>query len=374
MENDLDCLEQKLKNGQGLPVSWMYDPEQFRYERRAVFDGAWSIVAMAHELDAPGCYATVPLDDKEIIVLRDRCGTLRGFHNVCRHRGHRLLEGRGECRVLTCPYHAWTYGLDGQLRGAPDVDLGNPETRAGLGLIPVAVEAWGPAIFANLDADAVPLSKAYPELAALIAERGIEQEPSFYLEAYETVLSDCVEFAANWKLWYDNSVECYHCGPLHSDSFSAAFDPSPDTMQIDMVGRLISYGFKGKAQHGSNGPVSTDYRSVEFYPGNFITLHDELLLIFAMRPTGPTSGRMHVWYLGRKGSEPSRVMEWIAIWQQTFEEDVSAIETQSEMLKAGTLPHLIYVRGREDPAMFINLLTLAALKTYSISGSTKLKE
>lgn len=359
---DLARLDDGLKVGRGLPVAWMYEPAQYLRERRAVFDKAWSIVATAHELSTPGRFVTAPLGAGEIVVLRDHGGVLRGFHNICRHRGHRLVEGQGDCRVLSCPYHAWTYGLDGRLRGAPDMDLSDPDTRTKLGLLPVAVEAWGPAVFVNLDAGARPIAEDYPELVELVAKRAIEPGSATYLENYTPAWSEHVDFAANWKLWYDNSVECYHCGPLHSTSFAAAFDPDPATMRIDMVGRLISYGFKGQAQAGAEGPVSTDYRSIEFFPGNFITLHDELLLIFAMRPTGPTTGRMRVWYLGRRDADPAQLDAWIALWRKTFEEDVGAIETQSEMLASGTLEHLFYVPGREDPAIFINRLTVAALK------------
>ena len=361
---DLDRIDADLTRGDGLPIAWMTDPDHYALERKAVFDPAWTIVATAHDLVRPGQFVTAPLGQGEIIILRDREGILRGFRNICRHRGHRLVEGTGDCRTLSCPYHAWTYGLDGALRGAPDVDLSDPERRQDLSLLPVAVQAWGPAIFANANPAAAPLDQSYPELSGLADTRGIAKDPEGYINDYTPAASEAHGFRANWKLWYDNSVECYHCGPLHSASFSAAFDPDPATMRIDYVGRLISYGFKGRSDASGDGPVSQDYRSVELYPGNFIVLHDELLLIFAMRPTGPDRGEMRVWYLGRTDADAKRLDDWITLWRQTFAEDIQAIETQARMLAGGDLPRLVYVPGREDPAIFINRLTVAALRRF----------
>lgn len=365
----LTRLDDRLKKGRGLPVNWMYDTDHYAFEQSAVFDRSWRIVATAHDLQVPGRFVTAPLGDAEIIVLRDQQGDLRGYHNVCRHRGHRLAQGQGTCRTLSCPYHAWTYGLDGRLRGAPGLDLSERGARKELALMPVAIEAWGPVVFANLDTDARPLNEEYPELQALVDRRGIDTHPESYLNDYTMALKERISFAANWKLWYDNNVECYHCGPLHSASFSSAFDPDPATMRIDMVGRLISYGFNGIERPESNGPVSADYRSVELYPGNFVVLHDELMMVYAMHPTGPTTGEVNIWYLGRSDADPARLSEWITLWQQTFAEDIAAIEVQAQMLPAAKLPHLVYVPGHEDTAIFINHLTLNALKAHVATAS-----
>ena len=162
-----------------------------------------------------------------VLVVRDGEGTLRGFVNVCRHRGSVLCQGEGRRETIQCPYHAWTYGLDGRLRAAPRSDREPGFDAEALGLVPVAVDTWGPFVFANPDPDAGPLGEQLGELPGLVAAGGVDVEALVF---WRRVEAD--EYDANWKICAENFLECYHCSVAHP-SFSRAIDVSPDTYTLE---------------------------------------------------------------------------------------------------------------------------------------------
>jgi phenylpropionate dioxygenase-like ring-hydroxylating dioxygenase large terminal subunit len=130
-----------------LPWSWYEDPAVARLERDRIFRRAWQYAGRRDELTAPGSYAATHVAGLPVVLTRDRDDVIRAFANVCRHRGAIVASGAGERGTLQCPYHAWTYGLDGCLRAAPRTkgEPGFPLDR--LGLVPLAVGEWGPFVF-----------------------------------------------------------------------------------------------------------------------------------------------------------------------------------------------------------------------------------
>ena len=152
-----------------LPWSWYADPEIAAREHAAIFRRAWQYAGRREELTAPGSFAAAHVAGLSVVLTRDRDDVLRAFANVCRHRGAIVASGTGERGTLQCPYHAWTYGLDGCLRAAPRSEPGFDTT--GLGLAPMAVGTWGPFVFVNPDVDAEPLEQALGDLPAIVRER-----------------------------------------------------------------------------------------------------------------------------------------------------------------------------------------------------------
>ena len=130
-----------------LPWSWYFDPDILRLEQDAIFRRSWQYVGHLGQVAEPGSYFAGRAGDVPVVVTRPQDGGLRAFLNVCRHRGTVLVEGEGKRASLQCPYHAWTYGLDGALRSAPRSD--ETEPRGELGLVPLRVETWGPFVFVN---------------------------------------------------------------------------------------------------------------------------------------------------------------------------------------------------------------------------------
>src|SRR5688500_13207559 len=208
-----------------LPFDWYSDPAVLRLERERIFRRSWQYAGRADQVSGPGSFFTCEAGDVPVVVVRDREGRLRAFVNVCRHRGSLVCEGEGRRETLQCPYHAWTYDLDGSLRAAPRSEREPGFDRAELGLVPVAVEAWGPFVFVNPDSGAAPLAETLGELPELLAGAGLELSSLRFLRRSHS------EYEANWKVCCENFLECYHCQVAHP-GFSKVVDVSVDAYEL----------------------------------------------------------------------------------------------------------------------------------------------
>jgi len=202
-----------------LPSGWYRYARVFAAEKERIFCREWLCAGREEQLAAPGACRVLDVCGESIILLRNRDGELRAFYNVCRHRGTRLcreagtqppLAGGVAAGRITCPYHQWTYDLDGRLIAAPHLS-GEPDFDKGLfSLYPVAVACWGGFVLLNLTpAQAVPL----PQQLGAVAER-TARYPLAQLRIGHTIR---YQVAANWKVLCENYNECYHCGGVHPE-------------------------------------------------------------------------------------------------------------------------------------------------------------
>jgi phenylpropionate dioxygenase-like ring-hydroxylating dioxygenase large terminal subunit len=228
-----------------LPYDSYVDPTVLRLEQERIFRRFWQYACRVDEVAEPGSFTTTVAGDVPIVIVRDRQGTLRGFVNVCRHRGSILCEGGGRRETLQCPYHAWTYDLDGSLRAAPRADHEPGFDRDGLGLVDVAVEAWGPFVFVNPDREPEPLLQYLGDLPALLAAAGVDLAA---LRFRERVEAD--EYACNWKVCVENFLECYHCAVAHP-GLAKALDVSRESYRLE-TRRWLSTQV-GPARNGGGG-------------------------------------------------------------------------------------------------------------------------
>ncbi len=192
-----------------VPWSWYSDPQILARETEAIFRRAWQYAGHLGELQGPGSYFASETGPVPIVVTLDHDGELRGFINVCRHRGAVMATGCHKRGTLQCPYHAWTYNLDGGLRAAPRSGEDHAFPAGELGLVPVSVGTWGPFVFANPDPHAEPLEQALGDLPAVVAQRGLDVSA---LRIHHRVR---YEIRANWKIALENYLECYHCPVNH---------------------------------------------------------------------------------------------------------------------------------------------------------------
>ena len=155
-----------------LPWSWYTDPAVLQLERERIFRRSWQYVGHTGDVPEPGSFAATRVGDIPVVLVRDREDTLRAFLNVCRHRGSIVCEGSGRRETLQCPYHAWTYGLDGRLITAPRGNKEGGIEKEELGLVPLQLGTWGPLIFVNPDTEAGPLDEFLDGIPERIAERG----------------------------------------------------------------------------------------------------------------------------------------------------------------------------------------------------------
>ena len=211
-----------------------------RRERDSIFADAWQYVGHGGLAAEPGSFAAVQAGHVPVVLVRDRDGELRGFLNVCRHRGHPVAAGSGKRETLQCPYHGWTYGLDGALRAAPRAGREPGFETDGVALRQVSVDTWGPLVFANPSPDAPPLVEALGRLPELVPLDGLEFR-----------LREESELAANWKVVCENYLECYHCAVAHP-GFSRLVDVSPDAYRLESGGILLSQ-FGAARETGSLG-------------------------------------------------------------------------------------------------------------------------
>jgi phenylpropionate dioxygenase-like ring-hydroxylating dioxygenase large terminal subunit len=198
--------------------------EFFALERERVFGTGWVAVGCTAQLKGPGDVLVVTVGGRSILVLRKQDGELRAFYNTCRHRGTQLLE-HGERRIkrfIRCPYHSWAYDHDGRCVGTPlftgsdippdqqaafSMDDVAAFDRADYGLLPVAVQAWGPLVFVNLDPDPEPLSGHLGDLPLRTA--------GYRLDEWDIVRTAPYEIEANYKLIAENFMEYYHLPWVH---------------------------------------------------------------------------------------------------------------------------------------------------------------
>ena len=197
-------------NAWTIPARFYTNPDVFEQEKEQIFARSWLCVGHASEVAEPNAYITREVIGESILVVRGRDRVLRAFYNVCPHRGHQLLSGDGKARnVITCPYHAWAFKLDGELAHARNCENVANFDKTKADLVPVRVEEYAGFIFINMDPDAGSVEQQLPGLQSKV----LEARPN----AGELKLAArfVTRTPANWKNIVDNYLECYHCGPAH---------------------------------------------------------------------------------------------------------------------------------------------------------------
>ncbi len=201
-------LLQSRRPGHALPQALYSDAEAFAFDMRAIFWRQWILVGLEAELPQPGAAMALSVGTSPIVVLRDRAGEIRGFHNSCRHRGAMVCPpGRSQRQVLVCPYHQWTYGLDGKLIKARRMQTDfDPDAHP---LLPIHVRRVAGAIYVCLAEDPPDFEVFAAGLAPLLAPHDLANAKL----AHEHVFVE----RGNWKLVMENARECYHCSARHPD-------------------------------------------------------------------------------------------------------------------------------------------------------------
>jgi phenylpropionate dioxygenase-like ring-hydroxylating dioxygenase large terminal subunit len=327
-----------IADGRTLPFDWYSDPAVLRLERERIFRRAWQYAGRADQLAEPGSFFTCDLGGVPVVVVRDEAHALRAFLNVCRHRGSLVCEGEGKRASLQCPYHAWTYGLDGSLRAAPRSDLVPGFDKDELGLLPVSVGAWGPFVFVNPDADAEPLEATLGELPALVAAAGLDVDA---LRFHHRAAGP--EYAANWKVCAENFLECYHCQVAHP-GFSRVVDVSVDAYVLDESPSFSTqYGPVREAWKGDfdpRGPIARGQFhflwpnvTVNLMPGH------PNLSIGPIVPTGPETTTRFLDYFVGDGVDETWTREMLEFDDQVGAEDRVLVERVQKGLRGGGVAH-----------------------------------
>jgi carnitine monooxygenase subunit len=342
-----------------LPWSWYVDPEILRREQERIFRSAWQYAGHLGQLPEPGTFFTSRAGRLLVVVTRARDGELRAFLNVCRHRGFPLADGEGRRETLQCPYHAWTYGLDGSLRAAPRSDEEPDFPMEELGLCAVAVGTWGPFVFVNPGPDPEPLADALGSMPAQVAELGLDVGELRHYVRWEA------EVEANWKIVCENFLECYHCQVAHP-GFAEVIDVSAEAYALDANGRLSS-------QFGPVRESGRDKMDVEgeLPRSQFHFLWPNLTVnIFPGRPNvsiGPvvpvtpgTTYRFLDYFFG-PGVDQAWIDDLMAFDAQVGREDKVLVEGVHRGVASGGLEHGFVMSRSEQLIGHFQQLTAAAL-------------
>jgi len=319
------------------PGSIYYDEGIFQQEMQKLFRRHWLNVGHVSQVPNPGDFFTRDIGTESVLFIRGNDGAVRGFYNVCRHRGTRIVtEERGEkLRSIVCPYHAWTYSAEGTLVGAPHTDGLEEFDKEDFGLYPVRTEVWSGFLWANLDPKARPLKEDLGNLMKLTERWGLADLRLGAKRVYEV--------DANWKILAENYSECYHCAPIHPGLNRVTPYMEGDNNAWMARGKdrgTISGGFQIFAGDYTSmtvsgytkrpplkGMMAEDRRRIYYwviFPNLFFSVHPDYLMIHRDWPRGPTHSTIECeWYfdpdtMAREDFDPSDAVD---MWDEINRQD-----------------------------------------------------
>ena len=331
MSQFLKTTQIAIDGARTLPRKYYVAPEIFAEEGEKIFTRRWLCIGREDRIAAPGDYVLQQVGSESIIVLRDQGGTVRAHYNVCRHRGTRLCEAQSGrfSETIQCPYHAWTYALDGRLIGAPSASEIEGFTKSAYPLHSVAVQSWEGFLFINLAENPEPFSLVYESL--------IGRFERFNLANLAVGRTIEYNVKSNWKLLFQNYSECYHCGPVHPPL--AKLTP-PTSGENDLVSGPVTGGFmvinegaQSLTMSGRSCGVMVgdlpeeDLNRVYYYaifPNMLLSLHPDYVMFHTLWPEAPDRTRIFCSWLFHPDSlnNPAHDPEdGIAFWDMTNRQD-----------------------------------------------------
>jgi Rieske 2Fe-2S family protein len=337
---DRAVLASQMK--QALAPRFYSSPEIFALESERIFHAQWFCVGRASQIAERGDCLTVEIAGESVLVLRGRDDMLRAFYNVCRHRGSRLIRAeplpdaadpaaQRSTRIgaaVVCPYHAWSYNLDGTVRAAPFVQFDAACPKEHFSLVSVALDTWGGFIFLNLAGDPPPLAEQVAK-----AERTLGRYPFADLRRGAQLVYDV---HANWKVILENYNECYHCGPVHPE-LCALVPAFREKGGADLAWEegiphragawtFTAAGTSARAPFpGLSETERTRHKGEVVYPNLLLSAAAEHVAAFILWPKGPELTRIaceflfHATEVGKAGFDPADVVDfWDVVNRQDW--------------------------------------------------------
>jgi len=344
-----------------LPYRWYTDPRVAEIERDRIFRRTWQYAGHLGELDGPGSYFPTHAGGLPVVVTRDGDGTLRALVNVCRHRGALVATASARRRTLQCPYHAWTYGLDGALRAAPRSDLEPCFDRDALGLLPVSVDTWGPFVFVNPDPEAEPLAAALGDLPEVVASHGLDVDALEYRQRYP------YELRANWKIALENYLECYHCAVNHPGFVDAVDDRAlrleTGPTRLSQFAPVHARALERLTPYDVRGELDTSQFHILLPAMKFnVSPGRPNLSIGPLWPVAPDRCAGYLDYFFAPGVDEAWASDLIAFDDQVGREDTALVESVQRGVASG-----IVERGRLLPESERLIASFQAKVTASLT-------
>ncbi len=268
-----------------MPARFYTDTRIYELEKDGIFYNSWCYVGHISQLNETGQYITIKIHDQNIFVIKTKNGELKAFYNVCLHRGHELLAGEGKTNIIVCPYHAWAYDFDGNLKAARNSENVEGFNKCDFTLKSVKLEVFCGMVFVNLDEQA-------PSLKSLTGN--LETEIRTYCPTVDELVfaqRDRYEVESNWKVMVDNFLECYHCHVAHKDFVDLVDMDSYRTETKGLYSAQISDAPKSlnnKAFKFEKGDVDFGYAGWFLWPNLTIWIYpgEANMSILQMNPDG----------------------------------------------------------------------------------------
>jgi len=324
------------------PAAAYVDPARHDAERRAVFARQWTVIGSAAQVGAPGAYLAASVAGFPLVVVNDG-GTLRAFHNVCRHRAGPLVDaGQGTCGRFVCRYHGWAYALDGRLTSARDfgADVGSDA----YSLVPAHVATWRGLLFVALGPDE-------PDLVAWLGPV-VGRSAGFPMETFEVTHRSSHDLAANWKVYAENYQEGYHIPLVHP-----GLNRQIDSSRYEVVTEGAATVHSAPTRDGAVTEGAWLWR----FPGFALNLYPSGMCVESFWPTGPTSTRVEYTFSFAPGT-PLEVAEGaVASSVAILDEDREICEAVQRNLASGLVRPGVLSPRHEAGVALVQALVADAL-------------
>lgn len=339
-----------------LPSRSYWAQDEYDRDLAAIWYRNWIMVCRAADIAQPLDYRTIRIGTQEIVVLRDDGGEVRAFHNTCRHRGSQLCQsqaGRLKARLLTCPYHAWSYSLRGDLVRVPSTTLPAGFRKEDHPLYRVAVAVWRGLVFVNLAAEPSPIEEAFDPESGDLSNWPLEELVSGHV--FRKVM------ACNWKIFWENYNECLHCPGVHKHLsnlvpiFSRGLMARQDDPEWERHADSQAPEFSGRLRDGAetwsedgkaHGPVfqglteqehAAGHTYVTSLPSMFVVAHVDYVRTVRLRPLGPEETELTAEWLFlpealREGNQ--HLGNIVSFGERVLEEDAMVCELNQRGLKS----------------------------------------
>ena len=322
-----------------LPSQLYTDASVFAEEKEKIFSRTWQVVGHASQVEKPGDYFTTELVSEPLLFVRGSDGRLRGFYNVCRHRAGPPAQGCGSRKLFRCGYHGWTYGLDGALLSATEIEGVENFRAEDFALAPVRVEEWFNFVFVNLDPEARPLSESLAELT-----KQVERFPFAGMKLFERRTYD---MKCNWKTYVDNYLEGYHLPSVHPglnrelDFNAYTVEPyARHVRQFSPIRGAQSGDATPRRYQEAREDLTTDYFWI--FPNWMLNCYPDNVSLNIVLPLEPErSLAIFEWYLPEKDHALPAAKASVEFSDQIQTEDVGICETVQKNLRSRS-----YSRGR----------------------------
>ncbi len=336
---------------ESIPANWYSDPEIYVQEQEKIFRKNWIFITHADALAFPGEFVTETIAGQAVVLVRSPDNGvndgidsgpdsgIKGFLNLCRHRASPVCAAsQGELQRFTCPYHGWSYDLDGKLLQAPGFE--KELDKQAYGLIPVRVEVWNNLVFACLDPDVIALEQWLGDIVNIAADY-----PSISSLEFDSVrTNDC---GANWKAYSDNSAEGYHLGSIHP-GLNRSLVKNRTHIQAYENGSFIGFNVTYKDDSEQGTPGFWVYK----FPGLLLHFSMDGFNIERIIPVDEKSARMQRWFWFKPEIDAASRSETIEFSNQVMEEDMGICRLVQKNLQGGIYDTGVLSPEREPGTIF----------------------